>query len=183
MNSSAKSSVKQEKNQSALCLPLPRYWALVRAITESHAKNKWRHEQNPVGRIKTARARTRFFLRRQRRIPRFRTSFFRHARQRLGIYWGRACHPRLDRDRSDVSFLGHLAADHQHRNDSHYISDGIPHSEHAEPRCQGNASQIRRADPRAQRRSQPACRSGKFVRRGTKETRKTIPKHAQTSRE
>src|SRR5213080_1984145 len=183
MNSGAKFSAKQWENQSAFALSAFVPAVLVRAISESHAKDKWHHEQNPAGRIKRARTGTQFFLRRQRRIPRFCTPLLRHARQRLGIYWRRACHPRLDPDRTDLSFLGHLATDHQHRHDGHYVFDGVPDSEHAEPRCQGNASQIRRADPLDERRAQPACRSRRFVRRGTEETRKTIPAHAQTSRE
>src|SRR5216117_233196 len=63
MNSGAKFSVKQWENQFAFALSAFVPAVLVRAISESHAKDKRHHEQNPAGRIKRARTGTQFFLR------------------------------------------------------------------------------------------------------------------------
>ena len=73
-----------------------------------------------------------FFLYRQRRIPNFRAPFCRDAWQRLGLWRGGVRHPRLDPHWPDISFLGHLATDHKHRDDNHHLPHGIFDSKHPE---------------------------------------------------
>lgn len=55
--------------------------------------------------------------------------------------------------RPDVWFLGHVAARHQYRDDDHYLPDGLPDPELAEPGQCGDPGQARRVDP-GERRSQ-----------------------------